>query len=86
MVKCPRCGYDFDLNRSNKLRQIIDYLTDQNSVELKDLHNHFRKKWSCSSTVITNILKKLGRDRIIKIEKSIIYLTDEWILKQKKLH
>ncbi len=85
MVECPRCGYDFDLNRSNKLRQTIDFLTDNPKVELRDLHNHFRKKWSCSSNVITNILKKLGRDRIIKIEKSRIYLTDEWILKQKKL-
>lgn len=85
MVKCPRCGYEFDLKRSNKLRQVIDFILVNNGIELKDLHNHFRKKWACNSNVITNILKKLGREKIIKIEGNRIYAADEWVLKQKKL-
>ncbi len=56
-----------------------------NGVELKDLYDHFKKEWACSSNVIINVLKKLGREKIIKIEGNRIYATDEWILKQKKL-
>ena len=85
MVICPRCGYEFDLKRSNKLRQIIEYIEIQDKVKLRDLHLHFRSRWKCSGNMITNILKKLGRDKIINIQDSIISITDEYIQKQKKL-
>ncbi|MEM2961328.1 MAG: hypothetical protein QXU67_06950 [Candidatus Bathyarchaeia archaeon] len=85
MIKCPRCGYEFDLKRSNKLEQIIDYLATHNEVKLPDLMLHFTKKWSCSNNAVTNALRKLGREKIIKVENERIYITDEWLLKQKKL-
>ena len=85
MVRCPRCGYEFDLKRANKVGQIIEYISANNGVELKTLHHYFRKKWSCSGNIITTILKKLGREKIISVHNSTIYMTDEWLLKQKKL-
>ena len=85
MVRCPRCGYEFDLKRSNKLRQIMDYMANNDGVKLHDLQNHFREKWGCSNTVITNLLKKLGREKIIKVTGFRVYMVDEWLLKQKKL-
>ena len=85
MVKCPRCGYEFDLKRFNKLDQIINYLVVNNGVKLQDLIIHFREKWSCSSNAVTNILRKLGRGKIIKVENDRLFIADEWLLKQKKL-
>lgn len=56
-----------------------------NGIKLNELQNHFREKWSCSNAIISNLLKKLGKDRIIKVENFRIYITDEWLKKQKKL-
>jgi len=85
LVRCPRCGYEFDLKRSNKLRQLIDYMAIHNGVKLQDLQNHFSRKWGCSNTVISNLLKKLGREKIIRVDGFRVYMTDEWLSKQKKL-
>ena len=85
MVRCPRCDYEFDLKRSNRIRQMLDYLTLFNGIKLHELQNHFREKWGCSNTIISNLLKKLGKDRMIKVENFRVYITDEWLKKQKKL-
>ena len=85
MVRCPRCGYEFDLKRPHKLNQVTDYLAIYNGVRLVDLISHFSKKWSCSSNAVTNILRKLGNEKIIKVDNERIYIADEWLLKQKKL-
>jgi hypothetical protein len=64
---------------------VLEYIAENNKVELNDLYSHFKKKWACSNTIITNILKKLGRENVIKIENTQISITDEWVLTQKKL-
>ena len=63
----------------------MDYMANNDGVKLHDLQNHFREKWGCSNTVITNLLKKLGREKIIKVTGFRVYMVDEWLLKQKKL-
>lgn len=70
--------------RYNKLSQMIDYITANNGIQLQELHTYFMEKWYCSSNVITNALKKLGREQVIKTENNRLYVKDEWLLKQRK--
>ena len=85
MVKCPRCGHEFDLKQANRTRQLLNYLVQHNGERLETVQHHFCEQWGCRNATVSKKLRELGREGIITVKNLRVYIFDEWLLKQRQL-